>query len=136
MKQSVILRSHVPFVQWNYKRSQSNRKYFTEHIFVHILLGVFNSVHSRHLNVNIEALWFFRFSFQNTMKIHLKYVLLLVTFAVADKQIKLEDIERDNLISERRVNRDEEVVKIGQNQHLNAPINVQPQYEVILECFY
>lgn len=63
-------------------------------------------------------------------------MLLLVTFAVADKQIKLEDIERDNLISERRVNRDEEVVKIGQNQHLNAPINVQPQYEVILECFY
>lgn len=63
-------------------------------------------------------------------------MLLLVTFAVADKQIKLEDIERDNLISERRVNRDEEVVKIGQTQHLNAPINVQPQYEVILECFY
>lgn len=70
------------------------------------------------------------------MKIHLKYVLLLVTFAVADKQIKLEDIERDNLISERRVNRDEEIVKIGQSQHLNAPINVQPQYEVIWECFY
>lgn len=63
-------------------------------------------------------------------------MLLLVTFAVADKQIKLEDIERDNLISERRVNRDEEIVKIGQSQHLNAPINVQPQYEVISECFY
>lgn len=33
----------------------------------------------------------------------IKYVLLLVAFAVAEKQIKLEDIERDNLLSERQV---------------------------------
>ena len=64
------------------------------------------------------------------MKIQLKCVLLLVTFAVAEKQIKLEDIERDNLLSERRVNRDHEFVNIGQSQRLNAPIHVGPQYEV------
>lgn len=66
------------------------------------------------------------------MNIQTKYVLLLVTFAVADKQIKLEDIERDNLLSERRVNRDEETVKIGQSQYLNAPIHVGPSSEVVL----
>lgn len=64
------------------------------------------------------------------MNVRIKYVLLLVTFAVAEKQIKLEDIERDNLLSERRVNRDEETVKIGQSQHLTAPIHVGPSYEV------
>lgn len=84
------------------------------------------------------TLFCFCFSFfvQKIMNIQLKYVLLLVTIAVADKQIKLEDIERDNLISERRVNRDEEIVKIGQNQQLNAPINVEPQYEVIRKRFH
>lgn len=65
-------------------------------------------------------------SFQWKMNIQTKYVLLLVTFAVADKQIKLEDIERDNLLSERRVNRDDETVKIGQSQYLTAPIHVGP----------
>lgn len=65
------------------------------------------------------------------MNIHLKYVLLLATFVVAEKQIKLEDIERDNLLSERRVNREnDETIKIGQSQHLTAPIRVGPQYEV------
>lgn len=82
------------------------------------------------------VLLLFFFFVQKIMNIQLKYVLLLVTFAVADKQIKLEDIERDNLISERRVNRDEEIVKIGQNQQLNAPINVEPQYEVIRKRFH
>lgn len=66
------------------------------------------------------------------MNIQLKYVLLLVTFAVADKQIKLEDIERDTLLSERRVNRDQEIVNIGQSQRLSAPIHVGPQYVVNL----
>lgn len=64
------------------------------------------------------------------MNIQLKYVLLLVTFTVAEKQIKLEDIERDNLLSERRVNREDETVKIGQSQRLAAPIHVGPRYEV------
>lgn len=64
------------------------------------------------------------------MKIQLKCVLLLITLAVAEKQIKLEDIERDNLLSERRVNRDHEIVNIGQSQRLSAPIQVGPQYEV------
>lgn len=54
----------------------------------------------------------------------------MLAFAMAEKQIKLEDIERDNLLSERRVNRDEEIVKIGQSQRLTAPIHVGPQYEV------
>lgn len=65
------------------------------------------------------------------MHVHLKYVLLLATLIVAEKQIKLEDIERDNLLSERRVNREnDETIKIGQSQHLTAPIHVGPQYEV------
>lgn len=55
-----------------------------------------------------------------------------MTFAVAEKQIKLEDIERDNLLSERRVNRDEEAIKNDQSQHLGAPIHVRPQYQVML----
>lgn len=62
---------------------------------------------------------------------HIKYILLLATFAIAEKQIKLEDIERDNLLSERRVNRDEETVKSGESpQHLLAPIFVGPSNEV------
>lgn len=66
------------------------------------------------------------------MHFHWKCVLLLATFAVAEKQIKLEDIERDNLLSERRVNREnDETIQIGQSQHLSAPIRVGPQYEVI-----
>lgn len=64
------------------------------------------------------------------MNIRTKYVLLLVTFAVADKQIKLEDIERDNLLSERRVNREDETVKIGHTQYLTGPIHVGPSGEV------
>lgn len=43
---------------------------------------------------------------------------------VADKQIKLEDIERDNLLNERRAI-GQEALKTGQTQHLRAP-----QYEV------
>lgn len=82
----------------------------------------------RHLSV--KFLNYSNFFLQVTMKIQLKCVLLLVTFALADKQIKLEDIERDNLLSERRVNRDHEIVNIGQSQRLNAPIHVGPQYEV------
>lgn len=60
----------------------------------------------------------------------MKYLLLLATFAVAEKQIKLEDIEHDNLLNERRVNRDEETVKNGETQHLLAPIFVGPSNEV------
>lgn len=47
----------------------------------------------------------------------LKYVLLLVAFAVAEKQVKLEDIERDNLLSERHVN----VSPDDQTQNLHPP---------------
>lgn len=50
----------------------------------------------------------------------LKYVLLLVAFVVAEKQIKLEDIERDNLLSERQVN-----VKpndVDETQNLQPPL--------------
>lgn len=54
----------------------------------------------------------------------LTYILLLAAFAIAEKQIKLEDIERDNLLSERRVNRDEDTVKSEESQHLLAPIYV------------
>lgn len=61
----------------------------------------------------------------------IKYILLFATFAIAEKQIKLEDIERDNLLSERRVNRDEETVKSGESQHLLAPIYVGPTNEVL-----
>lgn len=67
-----------------------------------------------------------------------RYVLLLllfVTFAMAEKQIQLEDIERDNLLSERRVNRDQGIGKNGQSQQfqrLSVPIRVGPQYEVKL----
>lgn len=46
----------------------------------------------------------------------LKYVLFLVAFAVAEKQIKLEDIERDNLLSERQVSaKPDEVDEQAQN---------------------
>lgn len=69
------------------------------------------------------------------MNIQTKYLLLLVTIVVAEKQIKLEDIERDNLLSERRVNRDEETVKIGQTQYLTAPIHVGPSAEVSSKQF-
>lgn len=62
---------------------------------------------------------------------YIKYILLFATFAAAEKQIKLEDIERDNLLSERRVNRDEETVKSGESQHLLAPIYVGPTNEVL-----
>lgn len=67
--------------------------------------------------------------FRKNMDIRTKYVLLLVTFAVADKQVKLEDIERDNLLSERRVNREEETVKIGHTQYLTGAIHVGPSGE-------
>lgn len=59
------------------------------------------------------------------MYVHIKCLLLLITFTVAERQIKLEDIERDNLISERRANNNEDTIKIGQTQHLRAP-----QYDV------
>lgn len=69
------------------------------------------------------------------MNIQLKYIFLFIAFTVAEKQIKLEDIERDNLLSERRVNRDQEIVNIGQSQRLSAPIHVGPQYVVNLNTF-
>lgn len=47
-------------------------------------------------------------------------ILLIALCATADKQIKLEDIERDNLLSERRVI-GQDVLKTGQTQHLRAP---------------
>lgn len=50
----------------------------------------------------------------------LKYVLLLVAFAVAEKQIKLEDIERDNLLSERQVNVKSDYLD-DQTQNLQPP---------------
>lgn len=51
-------------------------------------------------------------------------VLLMGLCVAADKQIKLEDIERDNLLSERRVV-PQDTLKPEQTQHLRAP-----QYEV------
>lgn len=51
-------------------------------------------------------------------------LLLMGCCVVADKQIKLEDIERDNLLSERRVVT-HDTLKPEQTQHLRAP-----QYEV------
>lgn len=77
-----------------------------------------------------------RFSFIPDIMIkYIKYMLLFATLAIADKQIKLEDIERDNLLSERRVNRDEETVKNGESQHLLAPIYVGPTNEVLRVLF-
>lgn len=55
---------------------------------------------------------------------------MFITVVVADKQIKLEDIERDNLISERRANQ-QETLKIEQPQHLRTPgTHGVPPYEV------
>lgn len=54
------------------------------------------------------------------MFVHLSYLILLIAVVVAEKQIKLEDIERDNLLSERYSNK-QEVLKIEQPQHWRAP---------------
>lgn len=45
---------------------------------------------------------------------------MLIAVVVAEKQIKLEDIERDNLLSERRANK-QEVLKTDQTQHSRTP---------------
>lgn len=68
------------------------------------------------------------------MIIEIKYIFLLVAFALAEKQIDLEDIERDTLISEQR-NNVKESLKTDQTQHLRPPaINAgSSPYEV---CFY
>lgn len=62
----------------------------------------------------------------------LKFILLVVVAtAVAERQIKLEDIERDNLLSERRANQQEELKLEEQQQHSRAPgAHGGPQYEV------
>lgn len=44
----------------------------------------------------------------------------MVAFALAEKQIDLEDIERDTLISEQR-NNEKESLKTDQTQHLRPP---------------
>lgn len=94
----------------------------------------------RHLEVKLSitaenslgSFSFLHFSFiPDTMIKCIKYMLLFATLAIAEKQLKLEDIERDNLLSERRVNRDEETVKNGESQHLLAPIYVGPTNEVM-----
>lgn len=55
------------------------------------------------------------------MIVKIKFVLLLmVAFALAEKQIDLEDIERDTLISEQR-NTEKESLKTDQTQHLRPP---------------
>lgn len=48
------------------------------------------------------------------------YLILLIAVVVAEKQIQLEDIERDNLLSERSVN-NQEVLKVEQPQRSKAP---------------
>lgn len=62
----------------------------------------------------------------------LKYLVLLTVLAVitAEKQIKLEDIERDNLLSERNSNGGPrgDSIESDQGQHLRQP---GPAYEVI-----
>lgn len=64
------------------------------------------------------------------MRIEIKYVLLLATFALAEKQINLEDIEHDTLISEQR-HSGTETLKADQSQHLRPPsINAGSSYEV------
>lgn len=63
------------------------------------------------------------------MIIEIKYLFLLIAFTFAEKQIDLEDIERDTLISEQRSNAKESLTT-DQTQHIRPPvINVQ-QYEV------
>lgn len=55
------------------------------------------------------------------MFVSLSYLILLIAVVVADKQIKLEDIERDNLVSERRTNK-QDALKIEQPQHSRTPV--------------
>lgn len=70
------------------------------------------------------------FFFLGNMYIRLKCFILMVAVAAADKQIKLEDIERDNLISERRATQ-QEALSIEQTQHLRTPgSHGVPPYEV------
>ena len=65
------------------------------------------------------------------MKVHLQLVLLLVAFALGEKQIKLEDIERDNLLSEQRTNGNDHLTADA-SQHLRPPgIHADSTYEVI-----
>lgn len=65
---------------------------------------------------------------------NIQWLLLLVTFAMAEKQIKLEDIERDNLISERRANREQEQLATGQTQqHLRTPSGASYEVAFVFE---
>lgn len=64
------------------------------------------------------------------MIIEIKYIFLLVAFALAEKQIDLDDIERDTLISEQR-NNAKESLNTDQSQHIRPPsINAGSSYEV------
>lgn len=63
------------------------------------------------------------------MFVSLSYLMLLIAVVVAEKQIKLDDIERDNLLSEKRANK-EEVFKIEQPQHSRTPDS--QSYEVYI----
>lgn len=54
------------------------------------------------------------------MFVSLSHLILIIAVVVADKQIKLDDIERDNLLSERRANKQERL-KIEQPQHSRTP---------------
>lgn len=66
-------------------------------------------------------------------------VLLLAHAAFAEdthQKINLEDIERDNLISERR-SQNKEVLEGQHTQHLRPPsIHASTNYEVNVRCFF
>lgn len=67
------------------------------------------------------------------MLVNIKYLVLLMAVVTAEKQIDLEDIERDTLLSEQRSNNPKESLETDQTQHLRPPINVAPSsspYEV------
>lgn len=59
------------------------------------------------------------FSYRN-MFVSLSHIILIIAVVVAEQQIKLEDIERDNLLSERRSNKQGNL-KIDQPQHSRTP---------------
>lgn len=71
------------------------------------------------------------------MNISISCVILLATLTIAEKQIKLEDIERDNLISERRAIGNTEILQSDQTQHLRPPgIQASSSYEVQQYIFF
>lgn len=55
------------------------------------------------------------------MSISPKYLLLFVAIVAAERQIKLEDIERDNILNEQRTNIDKEIKSDEPTQHFQPP---------------